>query len=97
MFFAILAATAATPQSPKDAQITAYSNDVGVEGYNFQFQTSDGISRNEEGVLKNVGTDNEALEVKGKYTYKAPDGKDVTVEFVANENGYQPRVSARRK
>jgi hypothetical protein len=37
------------------------------------------------------------LEVKGKYTYKAPDGKDVTVEFVANENGYQPRVSARRK
>ena len=63
----------------------------------FRFQTSDGISRNEEGILKNPGTENEALEVKGRYTYKGPDGKDVTVEFVANENGYQPRVSARRK
>lgn len=63
----------------------------------FSFQTSDGIVRNEEGILKNVGTENEALEVKGSYTYKGPDGKDVTVEFVANENGYQPRVTARRK
>ena len=63
----------------------------------FRFQTSDGISRNEEGILKNAGTENEALEVKGRYTYKGPDGKDVTVDFVANENGYQPRVSARRK
>jgi hypothetical protein len=63
----------------------------------FRFQTSDGIARNEEGILKNVGTGNEALEVNGRYTYKGPDGKDVTVEFVANENGYQPKVSARRK
>jgi hypothetical protein len=62
-----------------------------------RFQTSDGISRNEEGILKNPGTDNEALEVKGSYSYKGPDGKDITVNFVANENGYQPVVSARRK
>jgi hypothetical protein len=62
-----------------------------------RFQTSDGISRSEQGVLKNPGTDNEALEVKGSYSYKGPDGKDITVNFVANEQGYQPVVSARRK
>jgi hypothetical protein len=37
VFVAILAAAVAVPQtSSKDAQITAYSNDVGLDGYNFQ-------------------------------------------------------------
>ncbi|XP_069674205.1 endocuticle structural glycoprotein SgAbd-5-like [Periplaneta americana] len=96
VFAAILAVAVAVPQSGKDAQITAYSNDVGLDGYNFAFQTSDGISRNEQGTLKNPGTENEAIEVRGTYTYKGVDGKDYTVNFVANENGYQPQVSARK-
>ncbi|PSN37821.1 hypothetical protein C0J52_22587 [Blattella germanica] len=66
-------------------------------GYVFSFQTSDGISREEAGQLKNAGSENEAIEVRGSYTYKGVDGKDYKVEFVANENGYQPVVSARRK
>jgi hypothetical protein len=37
VFVAVLAAAVAAPQtSSKDAQITAYSNDVGLDGYNFQ-------------------------------------------------------------
>jgi hypothetical protein len=36
VFVAFVAAAAAVPQSSKDAQITAYSNDVGLDGYNFQ-------------------------------------------------------------
>lgn len=56
----------------------------------FSFETSDGVSRSEEGVLKNVGTDDEAIEVRGSYTHTGPDGVVYTVNYVADENGFQP-------
>ncbi|KAJ9574181.1 hypothetical protein L9F63_008437 [Diploptera punctata] len=95
VFAAVVAVAVALPQTGKDAQITAYSNDVNLDGYNFNFQTSDGIQRDEQGQLKNPGSENEAMEVRGTYTYKGFDGKDYKVTFIANENGFQPVVSAR--
>ena len=35
------------------------------------------------------------MEVRGSYIYKGFDGKEYKVDFVANENGFQPVVSAR--
>lgn len=55
-----------------------------------RFETSDGITRDESGVLKNAGTDTEALSVRGSITWLAPDGQTYTITFVADENGYQP-------
>jgi hypothetical protein len=53
-------------------------------------ETSDGKSAQEQGQLKNVGTENEAIEVRGQYSYTGPDGVVYTVTYVANENGFQP-------
>lgn len=41
------------------------SDNVGLNGYNFAYETSDGTSRQEQAELKNVGTENEALVVRG--------------------------------
>jgi len=54
------------------------------------YETSDGVSRQEQAVLKNVGTDNEALSVRGTITWVAADGQQYTLNYIADENGFQP-------
>lgn len=56
----------------------------------FSYELSDGTSRQEEAQLQNVGTENEAISVRGSYTWVAPDGQQYTVNFVADENGFRP-------
>lgn len=46
--------------------------------------------RTEEGIIKNPGTEQEALEVRGSITWTAADGQVYTLNFVADENGYRP-------
>lgn len=57
------------------------------------YETSDGVSRQEQGELKNPGTDTQALSVKGTVTWVAPDGQTYTVNYIADENGYQPEAA----
>ncbi|KAJ0179055.1 hypothetical protein K1T71_005830 [Dendrolimus kikuchii] len=55
------------------------------------YETSNGISEQAQGVLKNVGSENEALEVRGQFSYTGVDGVVYSVTYVANENGFQPQ------
>ncbi|XP_046963243.1 flexible cuticle protein 12-like [Vanessa cardui] len=64
---------------------------IGVDGYSFDVKTSDGKSAKEVGTLKNVGTENEALEVRGEFSYYGDDGVLYSVTYIANENGFQPQ------
>ncbi|XP_055910794.1 uncharacterized protein LOC129945159 [Eupeodes corollae] len=87
-------ALAASPISsdPRSAEVLRYENtNIGVEGYNYALETSDGKSVSEEAVLKNNGKDGESLSVHGKYSYVGPDGVTYEVEYIADENGYQPQ------
>ncbi|XP_026466710.1 endocuticle structural glycoprotein ABD-5-like [Ctenocephalides felis] len=87
---ALVALVASAPQHGKDATVTRYEFDnLGTDGYKFAVDTSDGTSRQEQAELKNVGTENEALSVRGSYTFVGDDGQQYTVNFVADENGYQ--------
>jgi len=68
---------------------TSYSNKRNIDGsYSFGYSTSEGVSRTESGSLTPTG-----YQVKGTYEYLGPDGIKYTVEFVADENGYRPRIS----
>lgn len=55
-----------------------------------RYAQSDGVSRSEEGVLKNIGTEQESIEVRGSVTWTAPDGQVFTLNFISDENGYRP-------
>lgn len=55
-----------------------------------RYDTENKISQNEAGQLKNAGSENEAEEVHGSYTYTSPEGQTITVNYIANEYGFQP-------
>ncbi|KFB43831.1 AGAP006001-PA-like protein [Anopheles sinensis] len=75
----------------QNAQILRYnSENIGIDGYRFDFETSDGTSRTEEAELRNPGTDSEAIVVRGSYSYTGPDGTVYVINYVADENGFQP-------
>nr|XP_014094873.1 larval cuticle protein 65Ag1 [Bactrocera oleae] len=81
--------TTATPVE-KQVEIVRQNINVAPESYKFGFETSDGTQHDEEGELKNVGTDDEAIAVKGSYKYVGDDGITYHVSYTADENGYQP-------
>lgn len=62
--------------------------------YFFRFETKKGLKRNDEAELKEVlDEDNKpklALVVRGSYSYVDPEGNVETVNYLADEKGYQP-------
>lgn len=46
--------------------------------------------RQEQGQLKNPGAEDEALVVRGSYSWIAADGQQYTLSYTADENGFHP-------
>ncbi|XP_019527192.2 flexible cuticle protein 12 [Aedes albopictus] len=92
---AVVALALAAPlDDSKNAQILKYENDnIGVDGYKFAFETSDGQSRQEQAELRRLADDVEALVVRGSYSFTADDGQVYTVNYIADENGFQPEAA----
>ncbi|XP_059053413.1 endocuticle structural glycoprotein SgAbd-5-like [Achroia grisella] len=89
---AFVAVALAIPQQEQNpVYILKQAADVNPEGYQFEFETSDGTSRQEQGTLKQVSEDHKAIEVSGSYKYVAPDGITYSVTYTANEHGFQPQ------
>ncbi|KAE8741348.1 Cuticle Protein CPR RR-1 9 [Frankliniella occidentalis] len=61
----------------------------GLGDYRYAFETENGIQVQEEGVLKNAGSKDEAKSAQGSYSYVGDDGQTYTVNWVADENGYR--------
>lgn len=53
------------------------------------FESADGISRQESGVMTNQGTEDESPAVRGSYSYTAPDGTLITVNYIADKDGFR--------
>ncbi|KAM7356641.1 larval cuticle protein 65Ag1-like [Cochliomyia hominivorax] len=73
-----------------DVEILHSESEVGPEDFKYSFETSDGTAAEEEGHLKNIGTEEEAISVKGSYKYVGDDGVTYEVKYTADENGFQP-------
>ncbi|KAG6451773.1 larval cuticle protein LCP-14-like [Manduca sexta] len=76
----------------KDAEAIVLRSDseVNPDGFNYVYETGNGITGQSSGVLKQVG-DAQVLAVQGSYQYKSPEGIPVQFSYVADENGYQPQ------
>ncbi|XP_017486422.1 PREDICTED: larval cuticle protein 8-like [Rhagoletis zephyria] len=57
----------------------------------FSYEGADGSQREEVGIVKNAGTDEETLEVSGSYRYFDVDGQLIEVRYTAGENGFVPQ------
>lgn len=69
------------------------NNNNGDGSYHYAYETGDGIQAEEEGYLKNAGSQDESQTAQGSYSYTAPDGQQVAVSYTADENGFRPQVS----
>ncbi|KAJ3634846.1 hypothetical protein MTP99_007788 [Tenebrio molitor] len=67
------------------------NNNNGDGSYNFAYETGDGIQAQEEGYLKNAGSQDEAQAAQGSFSYTSPDGQQISVSYTADENGFQPQ------
>ncbi|KRK01273.1 larval cuticle protein 65Ag1 [Drosophila yakuba] len=89
VLFALFAVALAAPSD--DVVLKQEFDNIGVDGFNYAFETSNGIAAQEQGQLKNAGTELEALAVKGSFSFVADDGQTYTVNYIADENGFQPQ------
>ncbi|XP_017121856.1 larval cuticle protein 65Ab1 [Drosophila elegans] len=77
---------------PNEAGIVRLDSDVQPDKWSSVLETSDGTKIDQDGVLKNVGTDHEAAVVHGSYSWvDEKTGEKFTVTYVADENGFQPQ------
>ncbi|XP_075971122.1 endocuticle structural protein SgAbd-6-like [Anticarsia gemmatalis] len=79
--------------SPHNPQIVRYENDnPGSGNYRYYYEQTDGTKQEQKGEIRNEGTEDEAIVVKGTFTWVGPDGVTYTVNYDADENGYQPEI-----
>ncbi|XP_034250884.1 endocuticle structural glycoprotein ABD-4-like, partial [Thrips palmi] len=72
--------------------ILSYVNEINPDGsYHYSYETGNGIKADESGKINNAGQENEALAVQGSYSYVGDDGQTYSVQYVADENGFQPQ------
>ncbi|XP_068143001.1 larval cuticle protein 65Ag1-like [Drosophila tropicalis] len=77
--------------APSDVTVLRSESDVGPEDFKYGFETSDGTKHEAAGKLINAGAENEAIAVRGSFSFVADDGQTYTVNYIADENGFQPQ------
>ncbi|XP_073837807.1 larval cuticle protein 65Ag1-like [Musca autumnalis] len=90
-FIIVFVALFALALASQDAETLRYDSNVEPEQYSYAVETSDGKTAQEEGHLEDQGTEDEAIVVKGSYSYVGDDGQTYSVNYVADKNGFQPQ------
>ncbi|XP_023704719.1 endocuticle structural glycoprotein SgAbd-8-like [Cryptotermes secundus] len=73
--------------------ILRQENEVNFDGsYKYSFETGNGIIAEENGFLKNAGNpEAEAQVAQGSSSYTSPEGVQIKLNYLADENGFQPQ------
>ncbi|XP_057334102.1 flexible cuticle protein 12-like [Microplitis mediator] len=95
MIIALVALVAVAAAAPVEDVVVVKSqenNNIGVDGYQYSYELSNGQNVEETGELRNVaGEETPVIVVRGSFSYTDPaTGTQYTVTYVADENGFQP-------
>ncbi|CAG9795955.1 unnamed protein product [Diatraea saccharalis] len=71
-------------EADRNAVIPNYKNIITPEGFEYSFDTSNGIHADEN------GTATDGVKATGSYSYTGDDGKVYSIVYTADENGFQP-------
>ncbi|CAO1345476.1 unnamed protein product [Diamesa serratosioi] len=93
-----IACACAAPQSAPVVETLKFVNENSEDGYNFEYETSDGQKRQETGTLKDApptedNPNNKVIAVVGSYEFVGPDGSRYIVTYTADERGFLPKVT----
>ncbi|XP_076623080.1 flexible cuticle protein 12-like [Colletes latitarsis] len=95
VFAFVVAVAYAAPQGlPDDVVLVKEtpSDNIGLGAYNFGYELSNGQSHQETADVINAGTENQALAVRGTFSWVDPQTNvRYTVNYVADENGFHPQ------
>ncbi|XP_028134960.2 cuticle protein 3-like isoform X3 [Diabrotica virgifera virgifera] len=69
-----------------DVPILRLDNNNDGETYNYALETGNGISMQEQGDASHDGTN-----AQGGFSYTAPDGQQISIQYVAGESGFVPQ------
>ncbi|KAL4717992.1 hypothetical protein ACJJTC_013032 [Scirpophaga incertulas] len=71
--------------------ILRYENVNNGDGtYRYSYETGNGISAHESGAPRAPGPEGPAVTAEGGFSYRAPDGQQVSLTYTADENGFRP-------
>nr|XP_021191400.2 pupal cuticle protein 20 [Helicoverpa armigera] len=74
--------------------ILRYENVNNGDGtYRYNYETGNGISAHESGAPRAPGPEGLAVTAEGGFSYRAPDGQQVSLTYTADENGFHPTGS----
>ncbi|XP_041970673.1 flexible cuticle protein 12-like [Aricia agestis] len=88
-----VAAALAGPINPDgEAVILRYDADNNSEigGYEYLYETSNGIQAHEAGRSVDIGTDAQSMFVQGEFQYLGSDGVLYRVTYTADKDGFHP-------
>ncbi|VVC89050.1 unnamed protein product [Leptidea sinapis] len=58
--------------------------------YRFSYDTPTGISAYESGAPRAAGPEGPAVTAEGGFSYRSPDGQQISLTYTADENGFHP-------
>lgn len=72
-------------------KIIYLDNHMRADGYNYVYETQNGINAEESGKIETTADGGEGLRSKGFYQYVGDDGQLYRVDYVADSNGFVPQ------
>ncbi|XP_050342273.1 larval cuticle protein LCP-22-like [Nymphalis io] len=81
----------------RSAETLKYGNEINADGtYHYFYETNNGIAAQAQGTPRNFGGNPPVVPdvAQGSFSWISPEGEEIAITYVADENGYHPTGNA---